>query len=69
VVDNNGNVYVTGKSFGSGTYYDYATIKYSSTGRVEESKKDKGLLRDRKTIYTELKRSGILNLKIYNPPW
>jgi len=28
-VDNNDNIYVTGYSFGSGTDYDYATIKYS----------------------------------------
>jgi hypothetical protein len=27
-LDGSGNVYVTGKSFGSGTDYDYATIKY-----------------------------------------
>src|SRR5574341_710444 len=31
-VDGNGNVYVTGFSFGSGTDFDYATIKYSPTG-------------------------------------
>ena len=32
-VDSSGNVYVTGYSYGgSGTYYDYATIKYSPDG-------------------------------------
>jgi hypothetical protein len=31
-VDNMGSVYVTGSSWGSGTFYDYATVKYSSLG-------------------------------------
>ncbi|MEO8666029.1 MAG: SBBP repeat-containing protein [Ignavibacteria bacterium] len=29
VIDKKGNVYLTGTSGGSGTYYDYATVKYS----------------------------------------
>ena len=31
-IDNSGNIYVTGRSTGLGTYYDYATIKYNSAG-------------------------------------
>ncbi len=31
-VDDSGSVYVTGRSYASGTNYDYATIKYNSAG-------------------------------------
>ncbi len=31
-IDGQGNIYVTGSSFGSGTHYDYMTIKYNSAG-------------------------------------
>jgi uncharacterized delta-60 repeat protein len=33
-VDNSGNVYVTGRSAATGTYYDIATIKYTQAGGV-----------------------------------
>ena len=34
-VDDSGNVYVTGESFGSGTERDYATIKYNPAGQQQ----------------------------------
>jgi uncharacterized delta-60 repeat protein len=34
-VDGSGSVYVTGRSIGSGTYFDYATVKYNSSGQED----------------------------------
>ena len=34
-LDGSGNVYVTGESVGSGTLFDYATIKYDSSGQQQ----------------------------------
>jgi uncharacterized delta-60 repeat protein len=34
-VDNNGNVYATGESFGDNTSQDYLTLKYTSVGSLE----------------------------------
>lgn len=31
-VDKSGNSHITGRSFGDGTQYDYATIKYNTLG-------------------------------------
>jgi uncharacterized delta-60 repeat protein len=54
-VDNNGNVYVTGYSLGQGTFFDYATIKYSAVGIEEKENKP-------------ISKSNLPkeNLKIYN---
>lgn len=41
-VDEDGNVYVTGESEGSGTYLDYATIKYDKNGNQKWVKRYDG---------------------------
>ncbi len=46
VVDGSGNVYVTGESYGSGTYYDYATLKYDADGAGQWVSRYNGLAND-----------------------
>jgi hypothetical protein len=41
-VDEQGNVYVTGRSPDSGTDYDYATLKYDSNGNLLWEQRDNG---------------------------
>jgi len=41
-IDNPGNVYVTGSSFGSSGSYDYTTIKYTASGQEEWSARYNG---------------------------
>ncbi|MEO0117119.1 MAG: SBBP repeat-containing protein, partial [candidate division WOR-3 bacterium] len=40
-VDGNRNIYITGRSVGSGTNYDYATIKYVQGVSISEEKENK----------------------------
>jgi uncharacterized delta-60 repeat protein len=42
-IDNSGNVYVTGESWGIGTFADYLTIKYNSSGDSLWSRRYNGL--------------------------
>ena len=41
-IDNKNNIYVTGYSYGNGTYYDYATLKYAQDGKELWSKRYNG---------------------------
>jgi Beta-propeller repeat len=34
-IDDSGNVYVTGKSIGTNTFFDFATVKYDSGGQED----------------------------------
>ncbi|GAH55017.1 unnamed protein product [marine sediment metagenome] len=74
-LDNSGNVYVTGRSMGSGTSVDYATIKYLQVGVEEEegSKKQETRLeiyqnpsRDKVDIRWQITENIERNLIIYN---
>jgi hypothetical protein len=50
-VDNSDNVIVTGESVGSGTDYDYATIKYNSTGTQQWVRRYNGTGNDSDRAY------------------
>jgi len=74
-LDNSTNIYVTGYSEGSGTYSDYATIKYSQVGVEEEvgSNKQETRLeiyqnpsRDKVDIRWQITENIERNLIIYN---
>jgi len=74
-LDNSDNIYVTGMSMGSGTYYDYATIKYSQVVVEEEvgSNKQETRLeiyqnpsRDKVDIRWQITENIERNLIIYN---
>jgi hypothetical protein len=79
-VDDSGNVYVTGYSDGSGTDYDYATIKYVQTGsdvKDETGQKEKpsqfALFQNYPNPFNQttkieftLAKSGFVNLNIYD---
>jgi uncharacterized delta-60 repeat protein len=41
-LDAQGNVYATGRSFGSGTHYDYGTVKYDAAGNSKWGKRYNG---------------------------
>ena len=47
VMDNNGNIYVTGASEGNGTSYDYATVKYNASGMEQWVARYDGLVSSR----------------------
>ncbi|MEO0226010.1 MAG: SBBP repeat-containing protein, partial [candidate division WOR-3 bacterium] len=76
-VDQSGYLYVTGESKGSGTEFDYATIKYPVTG-IEDEYSKKSILfgesiqilpnpfRHSTTIQYQLSNPGYVSLKIYN---
>jgi uncharacterized delta-60 repeat protein len=50
-VDNDGNVYVTGSSWGVGSWEDYATIKYSSSGSEEWVQRYNGSMNNEDNAY------------------
>jgi len=62
-VDNAGNVYVTGASFSSGTYNDYATIKYVQTGAIEENREPLSTDRSSLEVYPNPAKS-VLRVRV-----
>jgi len=72
-IDDSGNVYVTGWSYGSGTLEDYATVKYSQGPGVAEASPDVSghrlevaQLTPKPAITYTLPSSSSISLKLYD---
>lgn len=69
VVDHQGNVYVTGESYSPTTGFDWATVKYDSSGRMEWVKRYDGILgsTDENSYDLTLDHSGNIIVTGYSP--
>jgi hypothetical protein len=69
VLDSSGNVYVTGYSTGSGTGYDYATIKYNSSGVQQWVTRYNGPVNDEVDIARSMALDGLGNVYVTGQSW